>query len=93
MTKLAFFYLFLAFLGSRADLEDDLLEGYRSRIPRKFLEFFRGKSNLKFVASKFTGEDYTYINLTLAMHWLIKLGTVQHIIFQQDIGDLKTQVN
>ena len=36
------------------------------------------------------GEDYTNINVTLAMHWLIQLGTVHNIIFQQDIGDKNT---
>ena len=44
MTKLALFYLLITRLGSRADLEDDLLAGYRRKIPRKFLVFIRRKS-------------------------------------------------
>ena len=44
MTKFALFYLFLTLSGSRADLEDDLLAGYRRKIPRKFLVFIRKKS-------------------------------------------------
>ena len=55
MTKLALFYLLITRLGSRADLEDDLLEGYRRKIPRKFLEFFRRKSNLNNCSFKVHG--------------------------------------